>query len=71
MEHMPKSTQTVDVFRNFRKVPMVLFVTKKKEAEGVPQPIFEKYNGTFLVIIMLKCVYNIRYTVEKSISQNK
>ena len=51
------------VFRNFRKVHMVFFVTKKKE--GVPQAIFEKYHGTLLVIIMLKLVYNIRYTVKK------
>ena len=39
------------------------FVTKKKE--GVPQAIFEKYHGTFLVIIILKFVSNIRYTVRK------
>ena len=54
MEHMPKSTQRVGgyIFRNF--------VTKKKE--GVPQAIFEKYHvhGTFLFIIMLKFVSNIR-----------
>ena len=53
----------VGVFRNFRKVPMVLFVTKIKE--GVPQAIFEKYHGTSLVIIMLKFVSNIRYSVKK------
>ena len=64
MEDMPKI-----VFRNFRKVPMVLFVTKEKK--GVPQAIFEKYHGTFLVIIMLKFVSNIRYTVKKSMKQNK
>ena len=49
MEHMPKSTQRVGVFRNFLKVPMVLFC----------------HHGTFVVIIMLKFVSNIRYTVKK------
>ena len=47
------------IFRNFRKLP-----TKKKA-------LFEKYHGTFLVIIMLKFVSNIRYTVKKSMKQNK
>ena len=31
----------------------------------------QTYNGTFLVIIMLKFVSNIRYTVKKSTKQNK
>ena len=53
----------------FEKYPWYFFVTKKKE--GVPQEIFEKYHGTFLVIIMLKFVSNIRFTVKKSIKQNK
>ena len=44
----------------FEKYPWSFFVTKKKE--GVPQAIFEKYHGTFLVIIILKFVSNIRYT---------
>ena len=42
MEHMPKSTQRVGgciyVFRNFRKVPMVLFC-HKKERGGTPSNI--------------------------------
>ena len=59
MERMPKSTQRVGVFRNFGKVPMVLFCHIKEE--GVPQAIF----------IMLKFVSNIRYTVKKSMKQNK
>ena len=46
----------------FEKYPWYFFVTKKKE--GVPQAISEKYHGTFLVIIMLKFVSNIRYTVK-------
>ena len=33
--------------------------------------IITLYRGTFLVIIMLKFVYNIRYTVKKSMKQNK
>ena len=53
----------------FEKYPLYFFVTKKKE--GVPQAIFEKYHDTFLVIIMLKFVSNIRYTVKKSMKQNK
>ena len=53
----------------FEKYPWYFFVTKNKE--GVPQAIFEKYHGTFLVIIMLKFVTNIRYTVKKSMKQNK
>ena len=48
----------------FEKYPWYFFVTKKKE--GVPQAIFEKYHGTFLVIIMLKFASNIRYTLKKS-----
>ena len=40
------------------KYPWYFFVTKKKEE--VPQAIFEKYHGTFLVIIMLKFVSNKR-----------
>ena len=59
----------VGVFRNFRKVPVVLYVTEKKE--GGPKAILEKYHGTFLVIIMLKFVSNIRYYVKKSMKQNK
>ena len=39
--------------------------------EGVLQVISEKFHGTFLVIIMLKFVSNIRYTVKKSMKQNK
>ena len=55
----------------FEKYPWYFFVTKKQK--GVPQAIFEKYHGhgTFLVIIMLKFVSNIRYTVKKSMKQNK
>ena len=60
MEHMPKSTQRVGAgwvyFVIFEKYPWYFFVTKNKE--GVPQAIFEKYHGTFLVIIMLKFVSN-------------
>ena len=59
----------VGVFRNFRKLPMVLFC-HKKERGGTPSNIL-KYHGTFLVIIMLKFVSNIRYTVKKSMKQNK
>ena len=71
MEHMPKSTHPGGwvYFVIFEKYPWYFFVTKKKE--GVPQAIFEKYHGTFLVIIMLKFVSNIRYTVKKSMKQNK
>ena len=46
----------------FEKYPWYFFVTKKKE--GVPQAIFEKYLGTFIAIIILKFVSNIRYTVK-------
>ena len=53
----------------FEKYQWYFFVTKKKE--GVPQVIFEKYHGTFLVIIMLNFASNIRYTVKKSMKQNK
>ena len=43
---------------------MYFVIFEKKE--GVPQAIFEKYHGTFLVIIMLKFVSNIiMYTVKK------
>ena len=56
-------------FVSFEKYPWYFCVTKKKE--GVPHAIFEKYHGTFLVIIMLKFVSNIRYTVKKSMKQNK
>ena len=48
----------------------VSFFCYKKE-RGVPQAIFEKYHGTFLVIVMLKFVSNIRYTVKKSMKQNQ
>ena len=48
---------------------MVIFVTKKKE--GYPSNMFEMFLATFLVIILLKFVSNIRYTVKKSIKQNK
>ena len=53
----------------FEKYPWYFFVTKNKEE--VTQAIFKKYNGTFLLIIMLKFVSNIRYTVKKSMKQNK
>ena len=46
----------------FEKYPWYFFVTKKNEE--LPQAISEKYHGTFLVIIMLKFVSNIRYTVK-------
>ena len=45
------------------------FLSQKER--GVPQAIFKKYHGTFLVIIMLKFVSNIRYTVKKSMKENK
>ena len=56
----------------FEKYPWVLFC-HKKERGGTPSNILisEKYHGTFLVIIMLKVVSNIRYTVKKSMKQNK
>ena len=64
MEHMLKSTQSVGgcISLFSKSTHGTFFVTKKKE--GVPQAIFEKYHGTFLVIIMLKFVSNIRYTVK-------
>ena len=43
----------------------------EKKGVGVSRANFEKYHGTFLVIIMLKFVSNIRYTVKKSMKQNK
>ena len=55
-------------FVNFEKYPWYFFVAKKKE--GVPQAIFKKYQGTFLVIIMLKFASNKGYTVKKSMKQN-
>ena len=46
---------------------MVLFCHKKESGE--PQAIFEKYHGTFLVVIMLKFASNIRYSVKKSMKK--
>ena len=43
----------------------------KKRGWGVSRANFEKYRGTFLVIIMLKFVSNIRYSVKKSMKKNK
>ena len=45
----------------FEKYPWYFFVTKKKE--GVPQAIFEKYHGTFSVIIILKFVSNVEICI--------
>ena len=67
MEHMSKSGWVNFVI--FEEYPWYLFVTKMKE--GVPQAIFEKYRGTFLDIIMLQFVSNIRNTVKNSTKQNK
>ena len=69
MEHMPKIPKGGWVyFVIYENYPWYFFVTKKG---GVPQAIFEKYHCTFLVIIMLKFVSYIRYTVKKSMKQNK
>ena len=45
----------------FEMYPWYFFVTKKKE--GVPQAIFEKYHGTFLVIINYNVKICILYAV--------
>ena len=39
------------------------FLSQKER--GVPQAIFEKYHGTFLVIIMLKFASNIKVYCQK------
>ena len=64
MEYMPKSTQRVSgwvYFVIFEKYPWYFFVKKKKE--GVPQAIFEKYHGIFLVIIILQFVSDVKICI--------
>ena len=52
-------------------IDLMKHMPKSTYGTFLSQAIFEKYHGTFLVIIMLKFVSYIRYTVKKSMKLNK